>query len=584
MSVVSQERGASMKDSLQNEIAVYSRKSKFTGKGESIENQIELCRQHIRIHFPNTDESNILVYEDEGYSGGNIDRPKFKAMMNDARNKKISVIVCYRLDRISRNIGDFAKLIEELKSLNVSFVSIKEQFDTDTPLGRAMMYIASVFSQLERETIAERIRDNMLELAKTGRWLGGNTPTGYASRPIEKVTADGKVHKAFMLAIMPEEAQLVRVIFDKFFALHSLSKVETFLMQSHIDTKMGKDFTRFSIRNILQNPVYMIADEDAFKYFEQSGVEIFSEREAFDGKHGIMAYNKTIQEKGKTNQTRNMDEWIIAVGKHEGLISGADWIQAHMLLAQNKSKSYRKPKSNSALLSGLLFCSCGAYMRPKQSQRRNNDGEVIFSYLCETKEKSRCRNCNSRNLNGNNLDKMICEEIKKLSADEATFIVELEKAKESIELNADEYGAELNMRKNKAFEMEKEIKSLVSALAKSPEETHEYITKQIQELHEKKALLKNLIAEMESLTQNHILFDEEFDILRGLLSSFSKTFETMNIEQKRVALRAFIQKIIRDGEIVHLYFFDSGDTSEIVEWPGSLESQPGLEPQRKYSK
>ena len=96
-------------------------------------------------------------------------------MMDAAKKRKFKAIIVYRLDRISRNISDFASLIEELARLDISFVSIKEQFDTSTPMGRAMMYVASVFSQLERETIAERIRDNMHELAKTGRWLGGTT-------------------------------------------------------------------------------------------------------------------------------------------------------------------------------------------------------------------------------------------------------------------------------------------------------------------------------------------------------------------------------------------------------------------------
>ena len=139
--------------------AVYSRKSRFTGKGESIENQIELCRRYIYLNYPNASEKNIFIYEDEGFSGGNTDRPQFKKMMYDASEKKFNVLICYRLDRISRNIGDFAKLIDRLGELGISFESIKEKFDTDSSLGRAMMYIASVFSQLERETIAERIRD-----------------------------------------------------------------------------------------------------------------------------------------------------------------------------------------------------------------------------------------------------------------------------------------------------------------------------------------------------------------------------------------------------------------------------------------
>ena len=105
--------------------AVYSRKSRFTGKGESIENQIELCRRYINLNYPNASEKNIFIYEDEGFSGGNTDRPQFKKMMDDASEKKFNVLICYRLDRISRNIGDFAKLIDRLGELGISFESIK---------------------------------------------------------------------------------------------------------------------------------------------------------------------------------------------------------------------------------------------------------------------------------------------------------------------------------------------------------------------------------------------------------------------------------------------------------------------------
>ena len=104
-------------------------------------------------------------------------------MLKQCRQRQIRCIVCYRLDRISRNVGDFSALIDELNRLDITFNSISEKFDTTSHMGRAMMYIASVFAQLERETIAERIHDNMLELAKDGRWLGGNPPTGYRSVP-----------------------------------------------------------------------------------------------------------------------------------------------------------------------------------------------------------------------------------------------------------------------------------------------------------------------------------------------------------------------------------------------------------------
>lgn len=212
-------------------IAVYSRKSKFTGKGESIGNQVELSREYIRTHYGDAYAESMVVYEDEGFSGGNMNRPDFKRMMKAAHEHKFKAIVVYRLDRISCNVSDFSTLIEELSRLDIAFVSIREQFDTGTPIGRAMMYFPSVFSQLERETIAERIRDNMHELAKTGRWLGGTTPTGYASESVKHITVDGKSKKACKLKLVPEEADTIRLIYKIFQESDSLTHTEAELMK-----------------------------------------------------------------------------------------------------------------------------------------------------------------------------------------------------------------------------------------------------------------------------------------------------------------------------------------------------------------
>ena len=551
----------------QKGVAIYSRKSKFTGKGESIENQIELCRQYIELHFPEIDRDSIYIFEDEGFSGGNTQRPQFKNMMKSVREGKIGVIICYRLDRISRNTGDFAKLIDELDKRKVEFVSIRDSFDTTSPTGRAMMMMVSVFSQLERETIAERIRDNMHELAKTGRWLGGNTPTGYKSEKVEKTTTDGKTRSLYKLDIIEQEAELIRLIFNQFLETNSLTKTETYLLVNHISTKNGKRFTRFTVKSILMNPVYMAADRDAWDYFQQANIEIYAEQSDFDGTCGIMAYNKTSQSIGRSNQINDMEEWIVAVGKHKPIISGADWVKVQKMLGQNKSKSYHKPRSNVALLSGLLFCGkCGDYMRPKLSKRINKNGEQIYSYLCQTKEKSRMQLCDSKNPNGNILDALVCEHIKKLSNDSSDFIRQLEKAKKQMNESGQEYDNQLENCKKELADIEKQIKALVTALAQSDgTTTYEYVNQQIEELHQKKLGIENRIEELKCLTQNHQLSDKEFDVLRDMLCSFAGSFDTMNIEEKRAALRTFVKKIIWDGKNAHVYLF--GADSDNIEYP-----------------
>ena len=565
-----------MKTESKKQFVIYSRKSKFTGKGESIENQIEMCRQFIATHYSQEEADAALVYEDEGFSGGTLERPQFKKMMSDSQKIKFAAIVVYRLDRISRNIGDFAKLIEDLGDRDIDFISIREQFDTSSPMGRAMMYIASVFSQLERETIAERIRDNMHELSKTGRWLGGTTPTGYESESISNVTVDGKTRKACKLKIIPDEINLVKLIFDKFIETGSLTKTDQFLMQGRYKTKRGKTFTRFAIKGILSNPVYMIADEDAYRYLVKNNVDLFSEKEAFDGNHGIMAYNRTLQRPGKATQEKPMNEWIVSVGKHKGVIPGAVWVQVQNLLELNKSKSYRKPRSNVALLSGILYCGkCGNYMRPKLSDRLTATGEPIYTYLCTTKERSRGEVCDMKNANGNTLDAKILDTVKSFGKQSSDLAKQIMQIKTRINGNRDGYDAEIAKLKTQIEENEKSIKALVISLGKSEGSNAEkYIMEQIDELHETGEGLKKRLVELEGIMQQHDLTEIEFDLIRQLLSNMGANIDEYSVEQKRAAIRTFIRKIVWDGENAHVYLFHNDGDYDFPN-PPNAENESG---------
>ncbi len=554
-------------------IAIYSRKSKFTGKGESIENQIELCRQYIRLNLGEDALARVLIYEDEGFSGGNLQRPQFKRMMVDAKSGHLSAIVVYRLDRISRNIGDFAGLIESLNDMKISFVSIKEQFDTNSPMGRAMMYIASVFSQLERETIAERIRDNMHELAKTGRWLGGVTPTGYTSEQVQRVTVDGKIRKSCKLKIVPQEAELVQLIFATFLETQSLTGVDTFLLQHGYKTKNGKNFTRFAIKGILTNPAYAQADCAIWNYLEEQGADLFVEQESFDGSHGLMAYNRTEQKLGKTNQIRPIEDWIIALGTHQGLIEGSEWVKVQYLLAQNRSKCYRKPRSHVALLSGLLICgACGEYMRPKLSKRENVAGEFIYSYVCEMKERSHGQRCNIRNVSGNLLDNKVLEEIKKLPQSDRQFMRYLKQGEQSIRGDREDNYRQLDQLERGLSEKEQEINALLDTFAKAGGSVAEdYLLKRIETLHGESEGMRRQIEELKKLTVAPPMLDMQFDLLQQMMTCFATTVETMTVEQKRAAIRTCVQKIVWDSAQVHLYLFGSEDEVDFSEQTDSDE-------------
>jgi len=539
------------------QFAIYSRKSRFTGKGESIGNQIELCRQYIASHYSQAEADNALVYEDEGYSGGTLERPQFKKMMKDSRTNEFFAVVVYRLDRISRSIGDFANLIEDLGERKIAFISIREQFDTSSPMGRAMMYIASVFSQLERETIAERIRDNMRELAKTGRWLGGATPTGYESENVSRVTIDGKTRKACRLRKIPEEIEVVRMIYSKFTETGSLAEVERFLLEKQIVTKHGNRFTRFAVKAILSNPVYMIADDAAYGYFISNHADLFAEPSDFDGIHGVMAYNRTLQKPGKTHQVKPMEEWIVAAGGHEGIIPGDVWIGVQSKLEWNRSGSCRRPRSNTALLSGILYCAdCGKPMRSKQSGRVNADGEPVFRYLCTTKERSRRKCCDMKNPSGSLLDEKIIDTIKALSEDSTDCMKQIRQIKKLSEADRDDYVDERAKIRKDIAGKEEAVRSLVAALAKAQgSSAEEYIRNEIEQSHEIIDNLKKHLSALEENSSQNVLSERDLADLQQTLSSFRSVIDDMNPEQKRSMIRTLVKRVVWDGENAHLYFF-----------------------------
>jgi site-specific DNA recombinase len=537
-------------------IAIYSRKSKFTGKGDSIENQIQLCKEYISAHFE-ADSEDALIYEDEGFSGGTTDRPQYQQLLHDAAGKKFDLLLCYRLDRISRNIGDFAALIDRLQNYGIGFVSIREQFDTTTPMGRAMMYIASVFAQLERETIAERIRDNMLQLAKTGRWLGGITPTGFVSKEIVTTDDEGKQRKAYRLQMVRSEITTVKLIFDKFLELRSLTKLETYFMQHDIKSKNGKYYSRFALRSILCNPVYATADRAIYDHLVTNGCDIYASQEDFDGEHGIMAYNKTLQKKHTSNKIRDISEWILAVGKHKGVISSNQWIETQTLLMQNKSKSFRKVKNSESLLSGVLRCStCGSFMRPRTAGRVNSNGEQTFYYMCELKEKSHKQLCSMKNANGNELDNLVIDEIKKLSGSASGLGKKISADMGGLNETQNAITSEIDTISMAIKANSAAITNLVDNVSQSQDTAaSKYLIDKINTLDAQNSKFKSRLLQLQESAQNNRFDRDSIGTIDNLVTTFASTIDTLDVTDKRNLLRGIVDRITWDGKdaLINLY-------------------------------
>ena len=163
-------------------------------------------------------------YDDGGYSGGSTDRPDLQKLLEDIRARKIDVIVVYKVDRLTRSLADFAKLVELFDAHGVSFVSVTQQFNTTTSMGRLTLNVLLSFAQFEREVTSERIRDKIAASKRKGLWVGGNLPLGYKMN-------DGKI------AIVEEEAELVRSIFRSYLKLGSVNELVRDLKGRNIRTK-----------------------------------------------------------------------------------------------------------------------------------------------------------------------------------------------------------------------------------------------------------------------------------------------------------------------------------------------------------
>lgn len=545
-------------------IAIYSRKSKFTGKGESIENQIVLCRDYIQRTIPEATDSDIFVYEDEGFSAKNLDRPQFRLMMQQARKEPFDYIVVYRLDRISRNVGDFATLIEELNGMNTAFVCIKEQFDTSTPMGRAMMNIAAVFAQLERETIAERVRDNMVLLARTGRWLGGVTPLGFAGERVEVKDAEGKHRSAFKLSVVEEEMRTVRTIYEKFLEFQSLTKVATWCIQHDIKTREGCDFRMRTVRDLLTNPVYCVADEASYEYFKELGSDICFDKDELDGKCGLMPFRRTTQS-GKKHTRLSPDEWIIAQGKHKGIIPSEEWIKVQRVIEGNSGKSFYRPVRNQvSIFSGMIRCgNCGHIMRPRvnSNKRRDEEGNQTFSYMCEFKERTRKKHCDMCNVNGNVLDKLLCDEILDFNKPKSTVNKQMDRIMKQSEQKSEGNREKLADLNKSLDEKKRMISNLMTVLAKSDESSamFDYSNKEIERLDGEIKQLDKEIAELSFIGEEQAQHENHVKTLVQSLSEFRERFDILSVVDKREYMRKVIDRVEWDGENAHIFLRTAGD-------------------------
>jgi len=533
-------------------IAIYGRKSVAREKGDSINIQIDKCKEFINSHqIYGREEVIFTVYDrDEGYTGANTYRPDFQRLEAAIKKGKFDVLVCYRLDRVSRSVADFSNILKLLKKHNVSFFSATEPFETDSKIGKAMMDIVMVFAELERATITERVTDNMFALSKTKRWISGKAPLGYKlhRRKIEGIE---------QTRLVVDENNLTKIqdIFNKYLEFGSVSKLETYLMQNNVKSQNDKWMTNSQLTGILKNPSYVKADARVKAFYENLGSEFYGD---VDGECGLMTYAKTKKfttDEGKQGATRNTpDKWIISVGEHMGIIEADTWLEVQKLLEENKDKfPHHIQKSHTALVSGIIRCKeCGRAMTV-QYGRKQEDGTQTYFYACKLRRKSKNTLCKNKNAKANIVDEAIIDRLKSRGVNRDEFLTGLkeqaDQRKQEVALNPSEFIQQEIDKKTR------QIDRLIERVSNTDSESDDIATDFENRIRALKQDRNKLYAELQTFGEKKTnLYQTEnlLEFAEKLLDKFEE-IDTLSLEEQRELVNFLIKRITWDSKTENLH-------------------------------
>ena len=337
--------------------AVYTRKSSEEGLDQafnSLDAQREACEAYVASQKA---EGWLLVpdrYDDGGFSGGTLDRPALQRLLADIAAGKVNVVVVYKIDRLSRSLMDFAKLVEAFDRHGVTFVSVTQSFNTTTSMGRLTLNILLSFAQFEREVIGERIRDKIAASRRRGMWMGGTVPLGY----------DVQDRK---LVVNAAEAKTVRHIFERFAAIGSATGLVRELAAARIRTKTGRPFDKGAIYKLLKRRVY----------------------------RGEAVH------KGQSH-----------AGEHQAIVDRTLWDKVHAILAGNaRQRANRTRAQTPALLRGLIFAPSGKAMTPTHTRKR---GRLYRYYVSTDVLRERAMACPVRRVPAAEVERVVIDQIRAL--------------------------------------------------------------------------------------------------------------------------------------------------------------------------
>lgn len=363
-------------------IAIYARQSIDKKDSISIDTQISTCKKRLS----DNEENRVDVYIDKGYSGKNTNRPDLKRMLKQLEQNKIEIVIVYKLDRISRNITDFYNLYEIMVKHHCEFCSATENFDTTTPMGKAMMGILVVFAQMERENIQKRVKDNYYDrIEKQGSWPGGPAPFGWKNartddrRPTLEPIEEEKNAVEFLFSSYAYDlnvslGQLARKMYDK--GYRSRNRTE------------GR-FDNVTIARILKNPVYVKADGILYNHLRGRGIKVMGDEKDWNGSHSAHIVNKKTHVDGGNKKYTSESEWTAYLTNFSGYIDSRTFVLVQNRLDTNRQLGRANAGSKLEEFAGILKCGeCGHAIKIYSGDQLSCYGKTSL-HICHSRFSSR---------------------------------------------------------------------------------------------------------------------------------------------------------------------------------------------------
>ena len=480
--------------------AIYARQSIDKKDSLSIEGQIELCKKECY-------KDDIEIYSDKGFSGKNTKRPDFERLMQDISEGKISRLVCYRLDRVSRNIVDFGKIWETLNENKVDFVSVNERFDTSSTIGRAMIYIIMIFAQMERETIAERVKDNYYQRAKKGAWAGGPAPYGF---DIIKKNGICRLN-------VNENIDIVKFIFDEYVKQGaSLRSVAMQLNKKGITCAQRKQWDSVSVGRLLRTPAYVKANVDVRNYYAARGVIVNNPVEDYTGEKACFIFGKRLANERKYT---DLSEHLLVIAAHNGIIPPDMFIKCQYKFDNNKQIK-NAGKGKYTWLSGLLKCGQCGY-----SLKVLNDARTGKQYLvCSGRTNLKICDCrHSENIR--DVEAFVKQQLSDKIAETVSQRAQRKECKEN----------NINELKISLAKVEEKISNLIKNMSEANDVAMKYINIELAKLDGERTELTEKIANI--MTAQDIdklkyvnVSELDFDGLKSVAGEFIRKIRCINNE------------------------------------------------------